>query len=167
MKAAAVYKWTRGRPRSVPITGDGDAAASRSGLTVHMGLIHHLRFPALLLVLVTGACDVLDSSPVVCTRELRFGLIVTVEDSVTGAPAAADARLVARDGAYADTVIGPSPATDPNALTLFAVPERPGTYELTVSKNGFLTWQRSRVIVTADECHVRPVAVTARLRHAP
>jgi hypothetical protein len=132
-----------------------------------MRLIHHLRSSALFLVVVTGACDALDSSPVVCTRELRFGLIVTVQDSVTGAPAAAEAQLVARDGAYADTVIGPSAATDPNALTLFAVPERPGTYELTVSKNTFVTWQRSGVVVTADECHVRPVAVTARLRHAP
>lgn len=45
--------------------------------------------------------------------------------------------------------------------------EREGTYTVTVRKAGFIDWERTNVVVTADGCHVRPVAVTGRLERAP
>lgn len=120
----------------------------------------------LLCALVLSGCNLVDGDEA-CTSELRFGLRVTVQDSLTGAPAASGAQLIARDGSYADTVSFPPNRPDLDALPLASAPERPGTYTVTVRKAGFLDWVRTGVRVTADECHVRPVDLTARLRPAP
>jgi hypothetical protein len=102
-----------------------------------------------------------------CTADFRFGLNVTVVDSVTSAPPAS-AVLIARTGAVVDSV---GPATPqqlvlngPPVLLLGAAGERPGTYDLTVRAPGYRDWTRNGVRVTADECHVRGIAVTARLQ---
>ena len=116
--------------------------------------------------LAGGACDLLDSDPALCTDEFVYGLHVTVQDSVTGAPAASGAQLIARDGAYADTVTVPPAAEDPDNWVLQAAGERPGVYTVTVRKAGFLAWERTGVVVTADDCHVRTVELTARLQRA-
>ena len=126
--------------------------------------------PPALLALVTfvlGACDALDSPPVYCTDNFVWGLQVQVEDSITSAPSASGAQLIARDGAYADTASYAPNRPDLDDLPLVAAGERAGTYTVTVRKSGFLDWERSNVVVTADECHVRPVALTARLERAP
>ena len=125
--------------------------------------------PALLALLTfaLGACDALDSPPVFCTDNFVWGLQVEVQDSVTSAPSASGAQLIARDGGYADTAGYPPNRPDLDDLPLVAAGERAGTYTVTVQKSGFLDWERSTVVVTADECHVRPVALTARLQRAP
>lgn len=50
---------------------------------------------------------------------------------------------------------------------LMSAGERPGTYTVTVSKPGFRDWQRAGIVVTADECHVHPVELSARLQPSP
>jgi hypothetical protein len=98
-----------------------------------------------------------------CTLELRPGIVVEVRDAVTGAPAADGARLVARDGNYVETVDGP-PA--PNLTFLQAAGERPGRYDLTVSKPGYHNWTRAGVRVRDGGCHVIPVQLEAQLQPA-
>lgn len=97
-----------------------------------------------------GSIDVPDSAGVVrvvqlhrahvqltpiCTTDFRFGLLVTVVDSVTGQPTAS-AVLIARTSGAVDSVgpRGPLPTTQngPPALVLNAAGERAGTYDLTV-----------------------------------
>jgi hypothetical protein len=114
-----------------------------------------------------GACDSLDSGPIACTDIFLWGLHVAVQDSATGTPSASGAQLIARDGAYADTSSFPPNRPDLDGLHLVAAGEREGTYTVTVRKAGFVDWERSGIVVTADECHVRPVALTARLKRAP
>lgn len=116
--------------------------------------------------LALGACT---SSPAfypACTEEFRYGLNVTVVDSVTNAPPAS-ATLIARDGAYVDSV-GPQTTfivgEQGPILLVSAAGEREGTYDLTVRSPGYLAWTRAGVQVTGDECHVNPVALTARLQ---
>lgn len=120
-----------------------------------------------LFAFVFGACDALDSPPVYCTDNFVWGLQVEVQDSVASAPSASGAQLIARDGAYADTASYPPSRPDLDNLPLVAAGERAGTYTVTVTKAGFIDWERSNVVVTADECHVQPVALTARLRRTP
>jgi hypothetical protein len=102
-----------------------------------------------------------------CTADYRYGLNVTVVDSVTSAPPAS-AVLIARTGAAVDSVgpAAPQPVVlnGPPVLLLGAAGERPGTYDLTVRAPGYRDWTRNGVKVTADECHVRGIAVTARLQ---
>ena len=114
------------------------------------------------LVLSASGCE-LFTGPV-CSLELVYGISVTVEDSLTGVPSAAGAQLIARDGAYADTVTVPASAADADRTALQAAGERPGLYTVTVTKAGFLPWERRNVFVTAGECHVRTVHLTARLQ---
>ena len=123
-------------------------------------------FLALAMLTATG-CDLLDNPEFICTANFVFGLEVTVQDSSTGAPAASGAQLIARDGAWADTVGFPADRPDLDGLPLVSAGERAGTYAVTVRKAGFRDWQRSGIVVTADECHVHPVKLTARLQPAP
>jgi hypothetical protein len=95
-----------------------------------------------------------------CTDEARPGLLVTVRDSTTGAPAS-DARVVARSGAMADTARFPLDGTYPLAY------ENAGTYEVTVEQTGYRAWRRVNVRVTRDECHVKTVSLTALLEPQP
>ena len=126
-----------------------------------------LRSAALiLLTIAASACDLLDD-PVICTDNFVWGLHVMVQDSLTGEPAAAGAQLIARDGAYADTATVPPAAEEPDSWVLRAAGERPGVYSVTVRKEGFFPWERTGVVVTADECHVRTVELTARLQRVP
>jgi hypothetical protein len=101
-----------------------------------------------------------------CTPNILFGLQVTVVDSLTNAPPAS-ATLIARTAAEVDSV-GPQspfqPVVPGVVLVLSAAQERAGTYDLTVRAPGYRDWTRKGVRVTADRCHVRPVALTARLR---
>lgn len=118
-------------------------------------------------LLTAGGCDVLDNPGAACTANFVFGLEVMVQDSSTGAPAASGAQLIAQDGPWADTVGFPPNRPDLDARPLVSAGERPGTYAVTVRKSGFRDWQRSGVVVRADECHVHPAQLTARLQPAP
>ena len=124
------------------------------------------RLVLLIALLTTAGCDLLDSPGVYCTENFVFGLEVAVQDSSTGAAAASGAQLIAQEGAWADTVGFPSDRPDLDALPLVSAGERPGTYTVRVRKSGFRDWQRTGVVVTADECHVHPVELTARLQPA-
>jgi hypothetical protein len=102
-----------------------------------------------------------------CTADYRYGLNVTVVDSVTSEPPAS-ALLIAQSWAGRDSVgpYTPQPLGLNGApvLLLYAAGERPGTYDLAVRAPGYRAWTRSDVKVTADECHVRGIALTARLQ---
>jgi hypothetical protein len=111
-----------------------------------------------------AACDFPSTGG--CTLEFLYGVVVDVRDSVTGAPAAAGARLIVRDGAYADTSEQlPSPYTD--ELILQAAGERGGIYDLTIQKPNYQEWTRRNVWVREGRCHVIPVRLGARLQPAP
>lgn len=118
------------------------------------------------VAILLGGCDAL-SNEVICTAILVYGIRVTVQDSVSGAPVASGAQLIARDGAYADTASFPANQPNFDGLPLQAAPERPGTYIVTVRKTGFGDWVRNVTVVREDECHVRSVELTARLQHSP
>ena len=100
----------------------------------------------------------------ICQEYAAAAINVAIRDSLTGAvPALTNVIAAARDGAYADSI----------KLAAFPPPffggslglayERKGTYVVTVRADGYSQWIRSGIVVTADECHVVPVAVTARL----
>ena len=79
-----------------------------------------------------------------------FGLQVEVRDGATGAPAAYEATLVIRDGAYADTVRGSElyAGLDASAqLYLPALFQREGSYDVEITHPGYRTWTRSGVEV--------------------
>lgn len=94
----------------------------------------------LALVSLLPACDV-----VTCPTVPQLAVSVFVDHADTGEPVA-DALAVARDGSYADSVL-----TQSNGYGRLA-PNRAGTYEVTVEKDGFQSWTRSNVAVDLNEC---------------
>jgi hypothetical protein len=92
--------------------------------------------------------------------------MVFVKDSLTNAGIASGASLVVREGFFKDSVAFPSGRPDLNDLNLWAVGERAGIYQVTVSKPGYATWVQSNVRVTKGVCHVITVTLTARLQPA-
>ena len=108
--------------------------------------------------LVSSACDFIPGG-YSCTTQAVPGIMVQVLDSLTGAPAGRNARIIARAGTVADTANftefdGPYPLAF----------ERSGTYAVTVEQQGYRLWSRTGIRVTKDECHVRTVSLTARLQ---
>ena len=97
-----------------------------------------------------------------CDTVLVPGLRMHAVDSVSGAgiAPAAGARVIARSGAYADTVVLQS---SPVALAH----ERAGTFTVTVEHPRYRLWTQNGVRVREDECHVVPTELTARLQAAP
>jgi hypothetical protein len=113
---------------------------------------------------LAGLAGCSDTAGRACTAVFVYGLNLEIRDAVTGAPAADGATATARDGAYTET-LEPVPGPETNLVRIGAG-ERPGTYDVTVTKPGFVTWER-RVTVTADECHVHPVLLDVRLSPTP
>ena len=114
---------------------------------------------ALALVLGVTACDD-DPMGFACTADFRYGLSINVLEG-SGGPAAEGAVGIAVDGDYEETlmVFGPE--------TMVGAGERPGTYDIAISKFGYMTWSAENVTVTADECHVIPVSLDAVLIPVP
>lgn len=118
----------------------------------------------LVLLMVTAffACsgddDTVSEEPVACTEEFVFGLSVQVRDAATGAIIPNGVRVVAQDGNYSETL-------DFMFDTHVGAGERPGTYTLTASKEGFVTKMAGPVTVelTEDMCHVITESVTIEL----
>jgi len=114
---------------------------------------------ALLLGLLLTACGDESLGPV-CTAQAVFGINLRVTDGA-GTPLAQSALGVAVDGAYTDTLIVISD------MDLAGAVERPGTYDVAVFHPGFATWSADAVVVTADACHVIPVALDVSLTPNP
>jgi hypothetical protein len=108
------------------------------------------------LVPALSSCDLLPGGA--CTAEARAGINLVVSDSVTGAPAAAGAIGVARDGTYADTLVSL------DGHTMAGAWERPGIYTVSVSKTGYVAWTLGGVRVSDGGCHVQGVMLEARLK---
>lgn len=102
---------------------------------------------------------------VYCTASIEPGLVVYIEDAVTGQPQAEGAMAVATDGAYSESLRG-GVSNGVTLLALQGASERAGLYQLRVEKPGYQAWTRSNVRVLAGECHVRTVQVTAKLQPA-
>jgi hypothetical protein len=114
--------------------------------------------------ILIGAVACSGSTSPVCTQEFRPGIAVYVNDSLTNAGIASGASLVVREGTYKDSVAAPNGRPDLDNSPLFAAGERAGTYQVTVTKTGYAGWVKSNVRVTANECHVNTVTLTALLQ---
>ena len=110
-----------------------------------------------LLALFLGGCED-PVTPRVCTAIAVDALNVTVLDAATGLRVC-DARVSAIDGSFSvELRANPGPECSYSGPT-----ERPGRYQVEATRSGYETAVVRDVAVTADECHVIPVALTVRL----
>lgn len=114
--------------------------------------------PALLSL---GACS---NSADTCAGTGAFAVSAEIRHATTGqAMAHGGTVLEIREATYAERVSWEAGSSD--SLRLRAGFERPGTYQVTVSRVGFVTWSRSGVRVRRDECgQLQAVVVSVRLQ---
>lgn len=106
-----------------------------------------------------GGCDIVTPGSRACTLQAVPAVSVEVLDSARNVPVGRGAQIIARDGAFADTVSFTA-YDGPYGLA----PERAGTYTVTVQQQGYLLWSVSGIRVSRDECHVRTATLRARLQ---
>ena len=137
------------------------------GLQLNFGVSRQLRSWAVRVVVVfsialgalaMGSC----SNPTACAGLGAYGLEITVVDSLTGAPAAADASLLTYDllrgGVRVDSVAGQS-----DSDVLRGADDRQGQYSVVVRKAGYRDWSKADVTVHGGCPSIETVRFTARL----
>ena len=92
-----------------------------------------------------------------CTEELRNGLNVGIGDRITGERLSC-ASVTATEGDFSTTVYQGCTEDGDKVETLVAegLYERPGTYNVTVTLDGYEEWTGTDVVIQADQCHVHP-----------
>ncbi|RDK88619.1 carboxypeptidase-like regulatory domain-containing protein [Marinirhabdus gelatinilytica] len=115
----------------------------------------------LFVILILGCSnddDKATEEPVSCTEEFVYGLSAQVHDAATGGIIPNGVTVVAQDGDYTETL-------DFVFDTHIGAGERPGTYTLTASKEGYETKMAGPITVSMDEdmCHVITQSVTIAL----
>ena len=115
-----------------------------------------------LVILIGGAACGADS--IVCTAESRPALIVFVQDSVSGLPLNAGTTVIARDGAYRDSVTNFVADSAYNTAGIFLANNRSGTYLITVRRAGYAEWQGVAVATASSACGPIATEVVARLQ---
>ena len=106
------------------------------------------------------------TNPPSCTQEFAYAVNVSVRDSLSGELIASGAQMIARDGAYVDSMSVPSNRPDLDSFLLHAAGERSGIYTVTVRKLGYREWTRVNVQVDRDVCHVNAVKLTAVMQRS-
>jgi len=104
----------------------------------------------------------------VCPAIVNPGIVVEIRDAITDAPLADSASAVVTDG---DFRAGLTPAQPTAPGVPFSrrdgAYERPGQYDLRVTREGYRTWQRSGIEVDSDRCGVRTVTILVLLEPDP
>jgi hypothetical protein len=98
------------------------------------------------------------ASKVVCLEYAAPAIAASVREAATGT-LAIGALVTATEGTYLDSARVRAVASDVGLAY-----ERPGTYAVTASKEGYAIARAAGVRVTADQCHVLTVHVTFDLK---
>lgn len=114
---------------------------------------------ALFLTLLFS-CKTDNDSGIPCTEDPVAALNITLIDATTELIVSENVEVIATDGDYTETlelVGGVTPV-------FVGAWERPGTYVLSVSAQGYVPHTSDEITTTADECHVIPVFMEVMLQ---
>lgn len=111
-----------------------------------------------LFIFLSCTSNKIDGIP--CTEEARAGLNITVKNAVTNQIFGEGVTVKATDGNYIETL----EFFDSNNPIFSGAWERAGTYIVTVSGVGYVTFVSESITVTSDECHVIPQQLQVSLQ---
>ena len=112
----------------------------------------------LALPVLLAGCDVTD--PEACTAEIRYGISVEVYNLADGRPIVDGLAGLLREGEYSEEM-----AVTDNRVQ--GAPERSGTYDMTITAEGYETLRQNGISVRENECHVETRTLTAELTPIP
>lgn len=123
------------------------------------------RFAAFIVVVsaFVGGCD---PFPSLCDTSIVAAVEVEIRDAVSLRPIADSARGIVREGEYVDSLRS-SRATGDGLLSLAGADERPGVYEVFVTRVGYLPWDTAEVLVRDSDCHVQQAILQANMQRQP
>jgi hypothetical protein len=98
------------------------------------------------------SCTFNNTDEIQYTEEARAGLNITVKNAVTNQVLGNGITVTAKDGNYMETLA----FFDANNPVFSGAWERAGTYIVTVSGVGYITFVSGAITVARDECHVIP-----------
>jgi hypothetical protein len=111
-----------------------------------------------LFIFLSCTSNKIDDIP--CTEEARAGLNITVKNAVTNQILGEGITVKATDGNYTETL----ELFNANNPVFSGAWERAGTYIVTVSDDGYVTFVSESITVTSDECHVIPQQLQVTLQ---
>jgi hypothetical protein len=112
-----------------------------------------------ILAAAAGLWSCEEPAALVCPDILRPSVAVTVTDSATNLSTITGSKLKITSGAYADSM-----SANIAFPQLFAG-DRPGTFDVLVTKQDFGDWTRPGIVVQSDRCgQAETVELTARLQ---
>jgi hypothetical protein len=117
---------------------------------------------ALLFVLLPtfAACNPFGTD---CDTGIVAAVEVEIRDAASLRPIADSARGIVRDGEYVDS-LRPSRSTVDGLLSLAGADERPGVYEVLLTRPGYEPWDTAGIVVWDSDCHVRQAVLEAYMR---
>ena len=113
-------------------------------------------------VAVIGGCGLLTGG-YDCTTEFRPGIVLEIVDIVTGISPLVPSVITVTDGSFEERY--PPAGVEGVVLPEYHFAgERSGQSSIRVKTPGYLDWSTSNIRVRKDECHVKTVRITARLK---
>jgi hypothetical protein len=85
-----------------------------------------------------------------------FGVVITALDASSGQPVTSGLSGVLSDGSYHEDM-------EVLANQLVGAGERAGRYSVSVTASRYRAWVQHEIRVEANECHVQPVRLEAKL----
>lgn len=120
-----------------------------------------------LCVVLLAACDGQSSTGLVCAPTLGEAVSLVAVDRRTGTPLpAAGSRGAVTEGSYIDS-LRPALLEGAAGINLYGGGDRAGVYVVTLEHPGYVSWERTGVVVTRGRCGVSTVALRAELEPAP
>lgn len=104
-----------------------------------------------------------DGDVVICTPVIIPALKIEVLDKDTGLANACGATVIVQDGDFIEELSNVAGDDCNEGFTFTAADERPGQYDITVSKDGYTDWNQYDVVVSSNVCHVNTITVQAYL----
>lgn len=143
-------------PAVLESRADGTAAVRRAG-ELNLSIIA-------LPKVVSPRTPVLSANTrlrLLCTLEMRAGLSLALEDSMSGQPLSGTGsmRLRATSPVFTDSLVAPTLIAGWSTAW-----ERPGTYSVTADVDGYQPWRRDGIAVSSGLCHVITQRVVAKLQ---
>ena len=122
-----------------------------------------MRTTIVLIALAVTGCEAIGLGPRECELNLIPAIGVSLVDSITGGPVIGEnIRVVFTDAAFSDTVLVHGTNDRPTGAALMH--DRPGEYHIEITAPAYEPWATNVRVRMADECHVDPEDVVARLQ---
>ena len=130
---------------------------------MHFKMIKSIPIMACITMIACNAEITSEGDFIACTTVFAPALKVDVFDKNTGFPGACGVTVMLKDGDFFEKLTHAAADVCDESFTFSGAGEREGTYDITVTKEGYVDWYQYDVAVSSNLCHVNTVSLQAYL----